>query len=134
MQKYAPLYQSARNFGAFCLKVYHVTPTRDNIRTIASSLTPSLPSLWYRSASAYLQMSVKVYDEPRPETMIFSKNGNYKKNTKKIHKNYISAVFKITPKLLKNYIDIFAVFKITKKIVKKYKKNTICTASRCRWY
>ena len=30
MQKYAPLYQSARNFGAFCLKVYHVTPTRDN--------------------------------------------------------------------------------------------------------
>ena len=42
--------------------------------------------------------------------------------TKKIHKNYISAVFKITPKLLKNYIDIFAVFKITKKIIKKYKK------------
>ena len=48
---------------------------------------------------------------PRPETMIFSKNGNYKKT----HKNYISAVFKITQKLFQIYIDMFAVLKVTKK-------------------
>ena len=56
--------------------------------------------------------------------MIDGSHFNNKWKKFKINKKYqkirFLQFFKITKKLLKNYIDIFAVFKITKKILKNY--------------
>ena len=61
-------------------------------------------------------------------------NQKFSKLVKKYKKNRFLQFFKITKKLLKNYIDIFAVFKITKKLLKNYILNTDCTAKRCILY
>ena len=96
-------------------------------------IAATLPSLRLGLTTPQLHHA-QHHDGVRSETMIFFKTSKLQTKYRKNVQNYISAVFKITQKLLKNYIDILAVFKVRKKIVENYILNTTCTAKRCDLY